>query len=969
MKKIFTSLLTVLLASVLVLSTACGYPAGTPPFYNPDDTPGNGPSDSGRYTITLMSEGGLPLNNIQVTASKNGEVIKSGISSNGKVTLAMDLDNYTLSFNNIPKGYYLDENKEYVTSNESNEYTVLFKSKVISQTAPVGTVYKVGDVIYDFVFNYYNGDTDTTTQHRLSDILATKKAVMLNFWYKDCPPCRAEFPVMQEAYEIYSQKIEILAFNNTDGKATIYNFKKDNALDFYMFQDTSNITGLFNVQAFPTTVIIDRYGVIAVIESGTITNVNEWKSLFAKYTADDYVQTPPAEDEEEDDDGAPVRVKPTFSMPESDAIAKVMSGEGVPANAVYTGEIFTDDKEYSWPWLVTTETSTGLKYLSASNSNVQYSFATLYANFSVEMGDMISFDYNIDTEPSSDILYVMLNGNVVAQFDGNSNGWKTAQLYVFNKNSDVKLTFLYNKNNDHPNTDVSGYTDNVFIKNITVANVFEDETEVKTIDIQRDCATGEVTANGYSEYVDVMLADDGYYHVKEYDLESQTYYPGAIVVTSLVTPTPWTTFRYSANTIEYDTAANTEYYRTPYYISFYKFGQEPSDQNFVYLGTNYNKVMHDAYFAEGWSASFDCGYIAVNEHVKNMLDAFAKDFATNYYPSTDKLNVYTENTWLEFCYYYDHFGEDHTSDTCYVDTIPSLGVRFLHPFEISPSAKQVTDGITYTANNRYPLAEHRGVKYSFTAPKTGVYRITSLSENSTIDPEIFVMSGRFTDEFVYQDVTLAYDRFEKRLDGNDKYLDNFCKYLYLEEDEVAYFSCAIGVSLTGEYNFEIKWMGEEIKVLELATTGEGAWTYDPENPSVIYYPAVKCAYDDLSGYYRTVNSNGEFESTVYIDLLRGNFFDQNGHSIMEMVDEGYFDFSENGGGDFTQTMRTYLANATEGLTEEDELYGMAIADKNLVDILNYIILTHMGDGPETNAWRMFASYYHYYGANPHNAWN
>ena len=45
------------------------------------------------------------------------------------------------------------------------------------------------------------------------------------------------------------------------------------------------------VSAYPTTFVIDRYGIISYRHEGMITNVEDFNKLFEFFTADDYEQT------------------------------------------------------------------------------------------------------------------------------------------------------------------------------------------------------------------------------------------------------------------------------------------------------------------------------------------------------------------------------------------------------------------------------------------------------------------------------------------------------------------------------------------------------------------------------------------------------------------------------------------------------------------------------------------------------
>ena len=63
----------------------------------------------------------------------------------------------------------------------------------------------------DFTVTTVDGEELT-----LSEILKEKQAVVLNFWYTGCGPCKNEFPLLQAAYEAYSDKIEVITMNPTD---------------------------------------------------------------------------------------------------------------------------------------------------------------------------------------------------------------------------------------------------------------------------------------------------------------------------------------------------------------------------------------------------------------------------------------------------------------------------------------------------------------------------------------------------------------------------------------------------------------------------------------------------------------------------------------------------------------------------------------------------------------------------------
>ncbi len=88
------------------------------------------------------------------------------------------------------------------------------------------------------------------------------QVVMLNFWASWCGPCRQEMPLMDEIYKKYSDLgFTILAVNVDEDTADADRFLKAVPVSFPVLYDSdSKISELYNVDAMPTTVMIDRDG-------------------------------------------------------------------------------------------------------------------------------------------------------------------------------------------------------------------------------------------------------------------------------------------------------------------------------------------------------------------------------------------------------------------------------------------------------------------------------------------------------------------------------------------------------------------------------------------------------------------------------------------------------------------------------------------------------------------------------------
>jgi len=95
---------------------------------------------------------------------------------------------------------------------------------------------------------------------RLEDLRG--QVVMLNFWASWCGPCRQEMPLMDEIYKKYEKLgFTILAVNVDEDSADADRFLDAVPVSFPVLYDSeSRISELYEVDAMPTTIMIDRDG-------------------------------------------------------------------------------------------------------------------------------------------------------------------------------------------------------------------------------------------------------------------------------------------------------------------------------------------------------------------------------------------------------------------------------------------------------------------------------------------------------------------------------------------------------------------------------------------------------------------------------------------------------------------------------------------------------------------------------------
>ena len=116
----------------------------------------------------------------------------------------------------------------------------------------------------------------------LSESLKTHDLVLINFWATWCPPCRMEFPFLQEAWEKYADRVDVIAMSieKTDTLKVLKNFAKENGLTFNIGRDENNLLDKMRGDAIPTTLIVNRDGKVVYVEVGAMTSVKDFTDLF-----------------------------------------------------------------------------------------------------------------------------------------------------------------------------------------------------------------------------------------------------------------------------------------------------------------------------------------------------------------------------------------------------------------------------------------------------------------------------------------------------------------------------------------------------------------------------------------------------------------------------------------------------------------------------------------------------------------
>ena len=116
----------------------------------------------------------------------------------------------------------------------------------------------------DYLWSLTRGDGETLQFTNLKG-----KVVFLNFWATWCPPCVAELPEIQRAYDKHGQDVVfILVTDQETGVVEAFMEKHGYKLPVYYL--TSGLPEVFNHRSIPTTYILSKDGRIVSRKTGAV---------------------------------------------------------------------------------------------------------------------------------------------------------------------------------------------------------------------------------------------------------------------------------------------------------------------------------------------------------------------------------------------------------------------------------------------------------------------------------------------------------------------------------------------------------------------------------------------------------------------------------------------------------------------------------------------------------------------------
>lgn len=915
MKKM-TKFMSVLLAAAMLLTmAACGGPAENNSSTTPSSTTkpnGNVSDGKVNYTVKVQTAGGMVLENVDIVIRQGDSTVDVGRTdaAGTKVFKLAAGKEYTVELANVPAGYDVRDSYSF----DGNSCVISLVSSVIEGENLSGKKFKLGDIMYDFTITdhstyicpecgqlndvqhamttdgkYVLDETQVCTECEtelknashptttLAETLEQKKMVMLNFWYNGCSWCYKEFPAINNVYGAYKDKLEIFALDDYPGQTAgeVAGWRNEMNLDFPMGLLTNGLgIGSFGGGGWPMTVIIDRYGMIAMAHRGAITSEQVWDQLFTYFTAEDYQQKLIVNYED-----IITQKEVTEVFPGSDAIGEAINQGEINVN-YHPASKETDgaDWEYIWPFVTTTYD--GETCIKASNSGIDSSFAILYADVELKAGQAVGFDYIISSDLGNDVAFVIVNGQDVYQMSGYDEvpQWKACYPWVALEDGTYQVAICYAKDGSNNVAD-----DTIYIKNMRVID--KEDMEVDAY-IPRQAAVKQ--EDGTFEYVDVFFNEaDGYYHVNSVD--------GPLLL---------------ANLMGYTQFCEDNYI---YYMAL--------NREIIKDGHDYCEDLTP--FANYANNATLSGYCTVTRELAEILKVVAEI----------KGYERTEGEWLKICEYYQAYGP---TGTQLEDPIKGLA-PFSAPEAVMGTwqLNENTNQWEFTPNpevGELPEGDYnffyydrvimpRGKFFKFTPEVSGAYRVTSHASSAGGTEAWLFIEENFKDRqalYTYG----AEERIQHATAGNVSMV------YYMEAGQTYYINVAFwDVAETGYIPFDLEFLGETYDKFRQASPG--FFTFEEGAESYYISGGIDVILGEDGIYYHKVgvDENGEpiLGSALYADfsmitsifsdaIMDTPAFDKDGNPILDengqqiyikgIISKGGFDFTKN---EYDHEILNYLA--------------------------------------------------------------
>ena len=120
-----------------------------------------------------------------------------------------------------------------------------------------------GQVAPDFVLRSATGENLRLSEYR-GDV------VLINFWATWCGPCRQEMPLLDDLYGRYKRVgFNLLGVNIDEDSRRAMQMVQELGVNFpVLFDENKEVSKLYEVEAMPVTILVDREGIVRHVHHG-----------------------------------------------------------------------------------------------------------------------------------------------------------------------------------------------------------------------------------------------------------------------------------------------------------------------------------------------------------------------------------------------------------------------------------------------------------------------------------------------------------------------------------------------------------------------------------------------------------------------------------------------------------------------------------------------------------------------------
>lgn len=143
------------------------------------------------------------------------------------------------------------------------QLSLLLTFAVLAVSQPALAAKKMGGDAPDFTLQ-----SNQNSNIRLSELKGS--VVLLNFWASWCGPCRKEMPLLEDIQKKYGALGFTILGVNVDKDPRLANKILDDITVTFpvLFDPKGEVSKLYDVDAMPTTVIVDRNGKMRFLHRG-----------------------------------------------------------------------------------------------------------------------------------------------------------------------------------------------------------------------------------------------------------------------------------------------------------------------------------------------------------------------------------------------------------------------------------------------------------------------------------------------------------------------------------------------------------------------------------------------------------------------------------------------------------------------------------------------------------------------------